>query len=64
MEDSATSVLSTLGESGARFGVEERLREDTVLERKFDALEALSEMGRPKSVRAAKEILRIFLRGA
>ena len=61
MHDSATTVLSTLGEASRQFLVTERMGADDELTRKFDALEALSEIERPKSVKAAKEILRIFL---
>lgn len=61
MHDSATTVLSTLGETSRQFLVTECLGADDELTRKFDALEALSEIERPKSVKAAKEILRIFL---
>jgi hypothetical protein len=64
MHDSASRVLATLGETGPRFLLAEQLERDDELARKFDALEALSEIERPRSVRAAKEILRIFLDGA
>ena len=63
MQDSANHVLSSLGETSRQFLVAESLVADDELTRKFDALEALSELERPRSVKAAKEILRIFLKG-
>jgi hypothetical protein len=56
----ATTVLANLGERTASFFVYERLAEAENLDSKFQALEALSELERQKTVRALREILRIF----
>ncbi len=60
MNENALSVLGTLGERTGTFFVYECLNEDNDLEVKFQALEALSELERPRTVRAMREILKIF----
>ena len=60
MSESVNSVLETLGEKTTVYQVAEAMAEDTELEVKFLALESLSELDRPKTVRAVREILRIF----
>jgi hypothetical protein len=59
--DSITSMLENLGEQTGTFLVVEHLVADDELEVKFQALEALSELDRPRTVRAMREILRIFV---
>ena len=59
--DSITSMLENLGEQTHTFLVVEHLVADDELEVKFQALEALSELDRPRTVRAMREILRIFV---
>lgn len=61
MGDSVNSVLENLGEKAQVYQLAETLGEDTELEVKFLALESLSELDRPKTVRALREILRIFV---
>lgn len=61
MSDSVNTVLENLGEQTQSFLVVERLIEDDQLEIKFQALEALSELDRPRTVKAMREILRIFV---
>ena len=58
--NNATTVLGNLGERTGSFFVYERLEENDNLDSKFQALEALSELERQKTVRALREILRIF----
>jgi hypothetical protein len=61
MNESVNTVLENLGEKTNTFGLMEALVEDTELENKFQALEALSELDRPRTVRAMREILKIFV---
>jgi hypothetical protein len=61
MNESVNTVLENLGEKTNTFGLLESLVEDTELENKFQALEALSELDRPRTVRAMREILKIFV---
>ena len=60
MSDSVSTALENLGERTRGFLVLEHLVEDDLLELKFQALEALSELDRPRTVRAMLEVLRIF----
>ncbi len=60
MNESIASVLTNLGDKAATFLVAERMVEDDELEVKFQALEALSELDRPRTVKAMREILKIF----
>ena len=60
MNEVVTAVLSNLGERHPLFLLCERVQEDQDFEQKFRALEALSELERPRTVRAIREILRIF----
>lgn len=61
MSDAINTVLENLGEQTKSFLVVEQLLEDDQLELKFQALEALSELDRPRTVRAMREILKIFV---
>lgn len=54
------TVLGNLGERTGAFFLYERLGADEELDQKFQALEALSELERPRTVRAVREILKIF----
>ena len=54
------TVLGNLGETTGSFFLYERLQADEDLDQKFQALEAISELERPQTVRALREILRIF----
>jgi pantothenate synthetase len=62
MGETVGTALENLGEKDAQtFLVVEHLVEDDQLETKFQALEALSELDRPRTVRAMREILKIFV---
>ena len=61
MGDAINTVLENLGEKTQAYQLAEAIAEDTELEVKFLALESLSELERPKTVRALREILRIFV---
>jgi hypothetical protein len=58
--ESVQALLVNLGQKRESFRVIEVLSIDTELEQKFQALEALSEMERPRTIRACVEVLRIF----
>lgn len=59
-DDTVEALLVNLGQKRESFKLLELIAMDDELELKFQALEALSEMERPRTVRACVEVLRIF----
>jgi hypothetical protein len=59
-DDTVEALLVNLGQKRESFRLAELISMDDELELKFQALEALSEMERPRTVRACIEVLKIF----